>query len=387
MIVPVAADTNQSSRISRQCSPGLDAAVIDRPGHREVHITLRPLAGEKLSATLRRLKRALDEHDAAVVKQDIFGPAVLARGTLGLMRWLFGRLDWPVTWIEGGACTSRPIAGMQVLAISGADVEPVNLEDQVVGSVFSDGEARHCYLGGILPRDLNATREYQAGQAYEQLEIALAQTGMDLSHLVRTWFFLDDILAWYREFNEVRNEVYIQRRLLEGLVPASTGIGGRNPAGAAILVGGWALQPQQTSAQTVAVSSPLQCPAPTYGSCFSRAVEVALPTHRHLIVSGTASIEPDGHTAHIDDLSGQMDLTFRVVNAILESRGMSFSDAIRGIAYLKNARDAATFERWCEERGLNTLPIIATRADICRDELLFELELDAIAPEKACLEG
>ena len=372
---------NAASSIRRECSPGLDAAIIDRPGFREVHVTLRPLPGHKLSATLRRLKRVLDEHEAVVVKQDFFGPIVLAKGILSLTRWLFGRLDWPVTWLEGGACAGRPIAGMQVLAVSGVEVEPIHLEDQVVGSVFHDGDARHCFLGGVLPRDVSATRDYQAGQAYEQLEIALAQIGMDFSALVRTWFFLDDILAWYREFNEVRNEVYIQRRLLEGLVPASTGIGGRNPAGAALTVGGWALQPRHENVRAAAASSPLQCPAPTYGSCFSRAVEVTLPTHRHLIVSGTASIEPGGRTAHVGDLPGQLDLTFRVVRAILESHGMSYLDVIRATAYLKHAGDAAPFERWCEERGLNSLPIVTTRADICRDELLFELELDAIAPE------
>lgn len=379
MTATVEAPIHLTSSINRQRSLGLDTVVIDRPGYRELHITLRPWPGEKLSATLRRLKRALDEHEAVVVKQDIFGPIVLARGTLGLMRWLFGRLDWPVTWLEGGACTSRPIAGMQVMAISGAEVEPVYLEDQIVGNVFSDGEARHCFLGGILPRDISASRSYQVGQAYEQLELALAQTGMDLSHLVRTWFFLDDILAWYPEFNEVRNEVYIQRRLLEGLVPASTGIGGRNPAGAALVMGGWAAQAQHKPALATAVSSPLQCPAPTYGSCFSRAVELMLPTHRHLSISGTASIESGGSTAHVGDLPGQLDLTFKVVSAILEARGFSFLDVTRAIAYLKNASDAPVFQNWCEERGLDTLPMLTTRAEICRDELLFELELDAVA--------
>jgi len=82
MIASVAADTPQSSRISRKCRPGLDASVIDRPGRREVHITLRPLEGEKLSATLRRLQRVLDAHEAVVVKQDIFGPVVLAKWSI-----------------------------------------------------------------------------------------------------------------------------------------------------------------------------------------------------------------------------------------------------------------------------------------------------------------
>ncbi|MBM3839621.1 MAG: hypothetical protein FJ398_16955 [Verrucomicrobia bacterium] len=329
-------------------------------------------------------RRALPQAKLGATNVSVFTKRT-TKGTLSLMRWLFGRLDWPITWLEGGVCTCRPIAGIQVLAVSGIEVEPIFLQDQVVGSVFNDGEARHCFLGGILPRDSLASRDYQTGQAYEQLEIALAQIGMDLSHLVRTWFFLDSILAWYREFNEVRNEVYVQRRLLEGLVPASTGIGGRNPNGAALTVGSWAMQPLHGTVCAAAAPSPLQCPAPTYGSFFSRAVEITAPDLRRLIVSGTASITPDGHTAHVGDLSGQIDLTFRVVKAILESRGMNFSNTVRAIAYLKRANDGPFFERWCRKRGLESLPMLTTRADVCRDDLLFELELDAIAPDQSCL--
>jgi enamine deaminase RidA (YjgF/YER057c/UK114 family) len=297
-----------------------------------------------------------------------------------MLRWLFGWLDWPVTWVEGANCGRGPICGMQSLAVSGAEVETVYSKNNVVGNVFEDGNARYCFLGGILPRDIQASRGHQAGQAYEQLEIALAQIGMDLSHLVRTWFFLDDITAWYREFNEVRNEVYIQRRLLDGLVPASTGIGGRNPAAAALTVAACALQPKHGAVRAEAVSSPLQCPAPTYGSCFSRAVEVTAPGSSQLMISGTASIEPGGRTAHVGELTGQIDLTFRVVAAILESRKMFFDDVTRAVAYFRRARDVPIFRAWWAEHGMSDLPVVATRADICRDDLLFEIELDAIVP-------
>jgi hypothetical protein len=49
--------------------------------------------------------------------------------------------------------------------------------------------------------------------------------------VVRTWFYLNDILSWYPEFNQARNAVYRELGLIPGhdggsrRLPASTGIG------------------------------------------------------------------------------------------------------------------------------------------------------------------
>ena len=147
------------------------------------------------------------------------------------------------------------------------------------------------------------------------------------------------------------------------------------------------MQPLTAATQVSSVPSPLQCPAPTYGSSFSRAVELSLPTHRHLLVSGTASIEPGGRTAHVGDFKAQVSLTMEVVQAILESRGMSYADVTRATAYLRRAADLAGFRDWARERGLSHLPVICTRADICRNNLLFEVELDALTDAPAPAAG
>ena len=51
-----------------------------------------------------------------------------------------------------------------------------------------------------------------------------------------------------------------------GSLPASTGISARNPAGSALVAGAWALQPLEAFARAAEIASPLQCPAPNYGS-------------------------------------------------------------------------------------------------------------------------
>ena len=342
-------------------------------------MTLCPLPGEGGGAMLRRLGAVLRKNQATIVKLDIFGALRARPGILRALKQELGRIDWPTTWIEGEDCAGGRIAGMHVLAIHGTAVEAIQLGQRRVGSVFSDGSARHCFLGDLCADDVSQPPAEQCWQTYLDLEAALRIAGMDMSNLVRTWLFLDNILAWYDQFNQVRSKFYRQRRVLDHLVPASTGVGARNPAGAALMLGAWAVQSVNGSVAASEVASPRQCPAPTYGSCFSRAVELITPNHRHLLISGTASIEPGGRSAHHGDIDKQVDLTMQVVQGILESRGMSFRDVSRMTAYFKRSPDASAFSAWCAKHGVTSLPVVITRSDVCRDELLFELEMDAVA--------
>jgi len=201
---------------------------------------------------------------------------------------------------------------------------------------------------------------------------------MDFSQVLRTWFCNDDILSWYEDFNQARDTFFRERGIFDGLVPASTGVGGRNPAGAALTGGLLAVRAKGREAQAIAVPSPLQCPALEYGSSFSRAAELTAPDHRRLFVSGTASIAPEGHTVHVGDTDAQVALTMEVVEAILTSRDMGWGDVSRAIAYFKHSGDVRALGDYCADRGIQTLPAVLVNDDICRDDLLFEIELDAV---------
>ena len=135
-----------------------------------------------------------------------------------------------------------------------------------------------------------------------------------------------------------------------------------------------------TGVQTCAlpISSPLQCAALQYGSSFSRAVEIGTPEYRTLMVSGTASIEPGGATAHVDDVERQIQLTMDVVEAILTSRGMGWKDATRAVMYLKKASYTGLWQAWLRRNRLEALPLLTVEADVCRDDLLVELEVDTV---------
>jgi enamine deaminase RidA (YjgF/YER057c/UK114 family) len=272
---------------------------------------------------------------------------------------------------------------MHVFAVAGTRAKTICLNGQPAGRTFSNGSVKHCLLGDLRPSDKFAPKPAQCRQAFENLECALRQAGMSMANLLRTWFFLDDIHSWYREFNDRRNAFYRQREVFKRLIPASTGVGGRNPTGAAVVAGAWAVQAPVGSAAVREVPSPLQCPSLEYGSAFSRAVLVTEPGLHRLLVSGTASIEPSGRSAHVGNVRKQIGLAMEVVQAILASRGFDFCDVTRATAYFKNVQDMPAFDPWLADHDLDLLPLVVAQADLCREELLFEIELDAIMPTRA----
>jgi enamine deaminase RidA (YjgF/YER057c/UK114 family) len=243
-------------------------------------------------------------------------------------------------------------------------------------------EARVFSMADIRPTDTRRSRAQQTREVFEKMEAALQDEGMTFANVVRTWFHLDDILAWYDEFNAVRNMFFTERNVFNGIVPASTGVGTANKHGAALVGAVLAIKPRSDRVQIEAVPSPLQCPALDYKSAFSRAVEVRLGGQRHLYVSGTASIDEHGASVCIDDFDGQVHHTMAVVEAILKSRQMTWTDTRRAVAYFTHLRDAAHFESLCRSCDVPDVSATAVHATICREELLFEFELDATAPAR-----
>ena len=340
-------------------------------------------AGEAVADVFSRLAESLAAREAELLSVMIYG-SLAARVEIDVaMERALGETQWPVTWIEGESCDGLPLAGVQAFAISGRSVTRVRIGDLIVGSVYEDEGARHCLLGGVGPTALTLGVGAQVQQTFGNLEWALDQAGFASSDIVRTWFYNDDILAWYGEFNRVRSAHYTNIKFRTGSLPASTGIGARNAAGAALTVAAWAVRPIGEGVRAREIGSPLQCPAPAYGSSFSRAMEINSGGWRRLLVSGTASIHPGGKTAWVGDARKQVDLTMEVIAGILQSRGMDYRDVTRATAYYRESSYLAAFQVWCAERNLEAMPVVHTHSVVCRDDLLFELELDACVEASA----
>ncbi len=343
----------------------------------DLSFTIQPLPGEGIMAMINRLAVTLEKANNTIVNLMVFGSVSVCPAVEEAMQRVFGRIHWPITWVEGAAHGDQPVAGMQVFSFRADQVKPVMLGGQVVGSVFEDGSMRHCLLGGLVPSLPSAARPDQFRQTLDLLQTALKQAGFSLEDVIRTWFYLDELLSWYDGFNEARIQAFAGVKFRGGSSPASTGISGRNPVGTALVAGAWAVQPLHSGARVEEIQSPLQCPAADYGSLFSRAMEITSRHDRRLLISGTASIASEGQTLWPGNVRRQIDLTMQVVGSILTSRGFVFSDITRATAYFKNREEIPEFAAWCADQGLHSLPVISAQCGICRKDLLFELEADA----------
>ena len=314
------------------------------------------------------------EHDAKIAFQYLFGGRQFYPKAVSSIK----KLDWPLTLLHGDACSGSTITGTQFIAISGAELNPVMDGGRMVGNWYDTKDARYCLLGDIRADDLSLSRGKQARAVFEKMEALLKQADMKFTDIARTWIYLNDLLEWYDEFNVVRSQFFTEHGTFEQMVPASTGIGAGSASGEAVVCALLAVKPKSDGIKVFAVPSPLQCPAIDYRSSFARAVEIARPGSRLLTISGTASIDPDGKTAHVGDCKKQIDLTMQVIHEILVSRGMDWADTSRAIAYFKNIDEAPLLEKYCTEHRLPELPIAISHADVCRHDLLFEIELDAV---------
>lgn len=362
--------------MKRDDMDSLGVTAVSGAGMDQYCITATKPLGS-LPEMMKLLADAVSTKNAAILSQVMFVPPGVTGEGIRCLEAEFGEATWPIAWLEFPGGDGPGLVSSQTFAVSGVPVRRLEMDSQIVGSLFESDAAAFCLLGCVAPSEISIPRRAQCRQVFERIEAALCTAGMSFQQVMRTWFYLDRILCWYDDFNEVRDMFFAQHGISAGGYPASTGVGMANPLGAALIGSALAVRPKAGNVFLREVESPVQCAAPEYRSSFSRAVELAVPGCRSLHVSGTASIGRDGRTALAGDVDGQIELTVEAVRSLLLSRQMDWPDVKRAVAYFPDLVEVPRLLRCLERCGFSGLPLAIGGADICRADLLFEMEVEA----------
>ena len=333
---------------------------------------------------------ALRERGCVPVQERAFGDLQAAPGLArGRARAVGTSAEWavPTTYVEGSPVGRAGLAGIHVVGARGSS-RLLAEGDRVYGRVVEGETARLVGLADVGRRvsgRLAVGPAEDAAGALDAAEELLAREGFSCRDVARTWFYLRDILDWYGPFNAVRNAAFRRMGLTgpggDGMIPASTGIEGRNPRGGWCTLDLLALQAKGGGrAPMERLHNRKQNEATEYGSAFARAMELVLGDARYVFVSGTASIDDHGATVHVGDFETQTRYTIEAVEALLDGAGARLSDVCQATAFLANPCDGRAFERIVERSELRAAPLVTTVADVCRNDLLFEIDAVAVVP-------
>ena len=229
------------------------------------------------------------------------------------------------------------------------------------------------------------TKPQQVRRMLDRAERILRENNASYNNVVRTWFYLSDILDWYPAFNKVRSEKYGEFGIMPGpqdqslLLPASTGISGASRAGSACTMDLVAVIGQDGSQPVVTqLSNAKQLDAFRYGSAFSRGALIRESDVDILQVSGTAAIDEKGKSLFAGDIRGQIKATLEKIEALMTQAGAGLKDIAAATIFVKKPEYTGIFWEMARDRGLEELPAVCVVADVCRDELLFEIDAEAV---------
>lgn len=215
--------------------------------------------------------------------------------------------------------------------------------------------------------------------------ILACQQRLGYPYLLRTWNYLPDIhreedgLERYRAFCLGRHRILETTPNFERHLVAATAMGTHTSRMLIYFLA--ALEPG------LRVENPRQISAFHYpfryaprSPSFSRATLKQWGTEAHLYVSGTASIV--GHeTQHIGNLLAQLDETLNNLQTLVENARRLHGLKIKTLGelsllkvYLRQGIDVGSVTQRLQERLGDEVPALFLQGDICRNELLLEIE-------------
>lgn len=315
---------------------------------------------------------------AQVFGEIVFGSsaAALQPGLAVACPVLVPAQPWALRW-QSAAPVLRGEAGGVSFAESGELLfATISVDERAVADA-----ARAAAAGSAL--------EHAARRAYEALFALLDARGH--GKLLRVWNYVPRIneveggLERYRQFNIGRQDAFAGAgRVLEGAVPAACALG--------VGDGALAIACLASRRTPLAIENPRQVSAYHYPSAygprsptFARAALLRGEDKPLLFISGTASIV--GHRSlHVGDVVAQTHETFDNIEAVLAECARVAPEAryrvdeLACVAYLRRAADLDAVRAVVEQRLGPRAQCTYVEADICRADLLVEIEASAGHP-------
>ena len=379
--------------------------TVDKGSVVETYVTAHPRAGMDLESSAQEvfeeLAQYMVEHGVQPIQEKIYGLTEAQNTILQIREEAFtsrgADAELPATYLEGRPLSETAFGGIQLWGIrpKGEDRELLTTVPSPytgVARCWSVDGARFMYVPAVRGMTLggqpSSSAASEAELMFENAAKSLMAYGFPLSNVIRTWIYLSDILEWYGEFNDVRNDLFRDFGLLgpkgTNVFPASTGIEGKTGDGVCMmdLLAVDCADSQMVDAQPITATG-RQDESYNYGSAFSRGYTLTQGGKRTVFVSGTASINTAGETVHLDDPEAQVVQTLLNVASLLEEQGTSLSNICAATVFCKDEAAYQAYKDVCRKLCTPNFPAIAVQADVCRSDLLVEIEAVAIAPGRS----
>ena len=242
-------------------------------------------------------------------------------------------------------------------------------------------EGRFLYAGGLYS-ELFYSVDAQASEIFKIAGGLLKKEGYDAGDIVRQWNYIERITDWdgpcqhYQMFNNARSAFYACSEWVNGY-PAATGIG--TDLGG-VLIDFDAVKFRDPSYSVTPIDNKLQVAAHSYSENvlkeagavkatpkFERAKSLDSCDGRMIYISGTAAIRGEDSLVGVG-VERQYEITMENIRELVSDADL---EILR--VYLKNVEDYGVIrDRMARECSGSFLSFM--RADVCRSELLIEIE-------------
>lgn len=282
---------------------------------------------------------------------------------------------------------------VDVYTVEGSEIS-IHEDNGVCYGIIESSEESLLFIEGIAASDFSQSVKLQSQEVFSRLDGILSAYGFAVDDIVRQWNYIGSIVGCregkqnYQEFNDART-IYYSRGSWQRGYPAATGIGAE---GEGIVVGCIAFK--SASGAIYPIDNPLQVAAHVYSEKvlidnaagamkstpkFERAKVIVTGRGACCFVSGTAAIRGEQSV----DASSVEQQTIRTIENIAHL--VSKQNLVKYGCYpyelkytqlqvfVKHAADYEVIKNVVEQAFPN-LKVVYSVADVCRSELLVEIE-------------